>query len=118
MDQNELIVNEILETGKSSDFDLLSEPDQLSIMRELCYQVKLNDNQLNNVFKVVNNEKTDLERYNLGIEFIITMNSKVKSSSNEEAYTYYGVMLDNDDECFEFLSYFSRMDVARNLGLT
>ena len=111
MDQNELIVNEILETGKSSDFDFLSESDQFSIMRELCSQVKLNDNEFNNVFKVVNNAKTDLERWHLGREFTRAI------PLNEEGKDYYCIMLDNDDECFEFLSYFSR-NIERNLGLT
>ena len=101
MGQNELIVNEILETGKSSDFDLLSEPDQLAIMRELCSQVKLNDNEFNNVFKVVNNAKTDLERWHLGREFTRAI------SFNERGKDYYCIMLDNDDECFKFLSYFA-----------
>ena len=107
MDVTEWRINEILETENSSYFNFLSEDARLSLMEGLGVKIQPDDTQLNNVFKLINSAKTDLERWNLGKEFITGINS------NEEITACLSLMLGNTDECKDFLVYFAKNPISR-----
>ena len=82
MDQNELRVNEILETGSLKELDSLTLSDKVSIVHELGIKVTPNQNQMDNVFKFMNNSvKTASERYTVGESFLESL-----TANNEESH--------------------------------
>ena len=101
MGQNELMGKEILETGISLEFDYLSESDKSSILFDLATNIQPDDNQINNVFKVINNVENESERHNISHSFIIGL------KDNKEQQKCLIVILENCDECLDFIRYFS-----------
>ena len=101
MDVTEWRINEILETENSSYFNFLSEDARLSLMKDLGVKVQPDDNQFNNVFKLINSVGNDLERWNLGKEFV-----RGVKSNNEEYIACCNTMLENTNDCRDFIIYF------------